>query len=1154
MRHSNISTILLCGSLLATGALMAQIGGGGSIQGAVTDQTGAMIPGATVVATHVATGVRTSRQSTGAGIYVVSPLVAGEYTVSVTAPGFQSLVQEKVMVDALSVVGLNLTLKVGAAAEQVTVSDTPPALSTQDARLGQTIRNEEYSSLPLAMGSGTPRNPLAFAFLLPGVTNTSRWGNTLGAQDFSNDLYVEGIAITNSVQQGEGRNLSLGISVEAVDQFQAETAGAAVQYNGQGVQNYVIKSGTNQYHGSAFNYFRNTVLDARGFFPLTRPQQNQNEFGFTLGGPVSKNRIFFFSSYDGYKYRAGTRSTFMSIPAAAARRGDFSGFPVPIYDPATTSCPAGGACSRQAFPGSIIPSSRISPISNFFQAELPVPSNANLQNNYLGSVPTGFNNWNTTNKVDLNLSEKHRFGLLFATGKRSQSTPYRGNTLPLPYAVTRLVDEITATAQARHTWVLSPNLVSQLSFGFARLNVPIINATIEGKWPQRAGLKGLPPGEADSSFPEVSFGGPNSPQGWRGTDARAFDEALNTFTLQDNVQWIRGKHALTFGFQLQRMQANEKERTYGSLATFAFSNNQTAGFNAAGTLLTATGNSYASYLLGGLSGTGITEDFVVGTGGRFRTYAWWAQDDVRLTSRLTLNLGLRYDLAEPYKEVRDRWSGMNPDLPNPAAAGRPGAIEFVGFGDNSCRCRTPIAQYYRMFGPRLGLAYQFSAKTVLRVSYAIMYTRRGAVGGRGGARNGTGLLGFSASPSFPSIDGFTPGYYWDSGVPAYQKAPFFDPGLNAGFTTTRPTGSGVTFGDPTIGGRPPRYQNWSFGLQHAVSTATTVGISYVGSNGHNLGGGGRGIYSNQIRPNYLALGNLLQARATAASIASARAVFPEIGLPFANFSPNATIAQMLRPFPQYSGVGDVWGDVANSKYNSMQVTLTQRRWNGLSLNWNYTFARVMDDTAGSRSAYNWTTEKAVATQDIAHIVNGTFVYRLPFGAGHSLGGSRLLRHLAGGWQLSGITQLSTGQPLGAIGAACNLPNAGGCYADFNRAFSGPVRINGDYGNGDIRGSSPPSFIDRGAFASPAAFQYGDTPRTLAFGLRGTHRINQDLSLRREFRIRENLRFSLQADAINAFNMVYFGGINSNITNASFGRISSQANSPRTVQLAARVDF
>jgi hypothetical protein len=306
-------------------------------------------------------------------------------------------------------------------------------------------------------------------------------------------------------------------------------------------------------------------------------------------------------------------------------------------------------------------------------------------------------------------------------------------------------------------------------------------------------------------------------------------------------------------------------------------------------------------------------------------------------------------------------------------------------------------------------------------------------------------------------------------------------------------------------------------------------------------------------PKYLRLGNLLQSNATAANIAAAKAIFPEVGLPYANF--NGTIGQMLRPFPQYQGVSDIWGDVANSKYNSLQLTLTQRRWQGLSVNWNYTFSRVMDDTAGSRSAYNWGLEKAVALQDITHIMNATWVWQMPFGVHGAIGnGIPIVRHIIGDWQVSGITQFSTGQPLGSITAACNLPNAGGCYADYNRSFTGPVRINGEYGEGDILGSAPTSFIDRNAFASPAPYTYGDTPRTLAYGLRGSHRFNQDVSVRRDFNVREGMRFSLQADAINVLNSVYFGGIGTNITSANFGRVSSQANSPRSLQLAARFSF
>src|SRR5258708_10059758 len=274
-------------SLVIALPALAQIGGSGSIQGVVSDPSGAVIPGATVVATNVATGVKTTRPTTDAGYYVLSPLAPGEYTVSASVQGFQTLTQEHIVVDALSTVGLNLTMKIGASAEQVTVVDAPPQVNTWDARMGQTIRNEQYPALPLAMGNA-PRDPVSFVSLMPGFTgavgNTA--GSVLGAQGNSGEVYVEGMPITNPALQGEARNLSLGVSVESVDQFQLETAGAAVEYQGQGATNFVVKSGTNAYHGAAYEFFRNTLLDARGFFGRTPPAQHQNQNGVKRGRAV----------------------------------------------------------------------------------------------------------------------------------------------------------------------------------------------------------------------------------------------------------------------------------------------------------------------------------------------------------------------------------------------------------------------------------------------------------------------------------------------------------------------------------------------------------------------------------------------------------------------------------------------------------------------------------------------------------------------------------------------------------------------------------------------------------------------------------------------------------------------------------------------------
>jgi len=392
-----------------------------------------------VIATNVATKVESTRQTNEAGLYVISPLPPGEYTVSVSATGFQTLIQAKVIVDALSTVSVNLTLKVGAVADTVTVADAPPELNTSDARLGTTIRNELYTNLPLAMGAAVlgsgigqgPRNPGSFIFLLPGVSEGNRWGTINGAQGFSKDVFIEGVPITDPIQQGEGRTISLGISVEAVEQFQVETSGTGVEFNGQGSENYTIKSGGSQFHGKGFEYFRNTVLDARGFFPSVRPVEHQNEFGATLGGPILKRKLFFFFSYDGWRYRVDSPSQLASVPTLKMRQGDFSELPVAIYDPLTTRT-VNGQSVRDPFPGNIIPPDRISKISQVYQSLLPAPTSSGLQNNYLGSVPVAYNSDSFNAKVDYNLTANQRLSGLYTHGKRSQPGPYREVTTAFP--------------------------------------------------------------------------------------------------------------------------------------------------------------------------------------------------------------------------------------------------------------------------------------------------------------------------------------------------------------------------------------------------------------------------------------------------------------------------------------------------------------------------------------------------------------------------------------------------------------------------------------------------------------------------------------------------------------------------------------------------
>ncbi|MBI1764580.1 MAG: TonB-dependent receptor [Acidobacteria bacterium] len=1171
---------LLFLALFTAPLALAQIGGAGSIQGVISDATGAVVPAAAVTATNLATGVKLTRQTTAAGLYVLTPLPPGEYTVSVTATGFKPLVQEKVIVDALSTVGLNLALQVGATTDTVTVTSAPAQLSTSDARLGTTMRNELYTNLPLAMGTAVagsgigqgPRNPGAFIFLLPGVSEGNRWGTINGAQGFSKDVFIEGVPITDPIQQGEGRTISLGVSVEAVEQFQVETSGTGVEFNGQGSENYTIKSGKSEFHGSGFEYLRNTSLDARGFFPSIRPVEHQNEFGATIGGPIVKKKAFFFFSYDGWRYRVTSPTQFVSLPTLKMRQGDFTELPVAIYDPLTTVAVAGGF-SRTQFSDptrattanplglNIIPANRISSISKVYQSLLPNPTTTGIANNYLGSVPVAYNNNSYNAKVDYNLTANQRLSGIYTHGKRSQPGPYRETSagtpqsaLPLPYTDTRLVEEIPTVIQGKHSWTINSALVNQLSFGFNHLFVPITNATSDGKWSTKSGLKGLPAGDASDAFLEAAFGGPNAPAGWRGTGSRDFEDNNYNYTLQDSLLWVKNKHSFKFGFQYQRTSDHTKTNDTGSLLTTNFSNLQTAGFNATGGLLSGTGNAYASYLLGALNSATVNEDAVVLTYAQFSSYAWWVADDFKVNSRLTLNLGLRHDIMLPYTERDSYFTFLDITAPNPAAGGLPGALRFGGKrapSAISCNCDQIINTYYKAFGPRLGFAYAWNDKTVVRGGYGMMYSRSGAVGGRDGARIGTGLTGINANAPIVSPNGsFTPALYWDNGIPAYAKGPIYDQTYQTGFNGTG-SGGAVTFGDPYS--QPPRYQNWNLSVQRSLTNSLVVTAAYVGSNGKQLRGGGRGIYSNQLDPKYLVLGNLLTQTATPANVTAAAVIVPGVKLPFATFA--GTIAQMLRPFPQYNSVSDVYGNVGQSNYNALQLSIQQRLSNGLTFNFNYTRSKALGTINGNRSAY--IQEKHLSTTDQPNILNAFYSYELPFGKGRMFEPKNIVaRSAVSGWQISGITRYATGAPLGPFTANCNVPQAGTCWASYNPNFTGPVRINGAWGNGNVLGAvaGATPFIDVNAFISPASFTYGNTPATGAYGLRNPHFVNQDLSLSRNFYLHENLKFAFGADAFNIFNVVRFGSINTNITSASFGKVGSQANLPRVFQFKLRLEF
>lgn len=1155
--------------VLAGARLQGQIAGNGEIEGTITDPSGAVVPGASVVATNMATGIRTSTLTTGAGLYVLSPLAPGAYSISVTAKGFQTLVQQNLTVNALSVMGLNLALKVGLSTEQVTVTAAPPPLNTTNETLGITIDNKSYTALPLAM-SGGPLAADGIITLLPGVQSFPLAGagfSINGGAPYTNEIYVNGLPVVNNQGTGMNQPLDLGFSVETIDQFKIDTNGTPAMYQGQGSENFELKSGTNQLHGNLYEYIRNTVFDAAGYFNPTTPIEKQNEFGGTIGGPVLKNRIFYFGNYDGYRLRQLAQFAYNSLPTTAERTGDFSALPVPIYDPQTTTCASNGLCTRQPFPGNIIPPGRISSISSMLQSFLPSPINGNLQSNYLGGLEPGVNQNRYLAKVDATLTQSDKiYGFANWGSYTNPTLPPGGTVLPLPYASARYTVQNSDVDGFGYTHVFSANLVNEINAEYDRLVQFTLDPTVGGGWAAKVGLTGLPPGFASDTFPPVSFGGPNAPTSWAiNGNTSEYRHINNTYGLGDTLQWSHGRQNLYVGTQLSYEQVGQN--LYSGVVNFGFTNTETAGFSPSGTLLTSTGNSYASYLLGAVNNASLNAyaSTLTEAGLDNGAYSFFAQDNMKVIPRLTLNLGLRYDIYTPAVEQHNRESWLNPNEPNPAIGGYPGALEFAGYGQYSCNCRTPIPTRFGNIGPRFGFAYSINQKTVLRGGYGIFYVQGGASGGSGQTL-GTTQLGYSASPSVTSLDGgISPAFNWNSGFPAYIQPPFIDPTLNTGFNTATPSGGGIkSYGDYFHASRAPYTQDWSLTIERELPRSVILNVSYSASVSHFLPTSiGLGIYSDQIQPQYLALGNLLQASATSTNVAAAQAIIPGVHLPYANFS--GTIGQMLKPFPQYSSIGVVYPLVGNSSYNSLQVSAQKSISKGLNFLISYTFSKEIDDSGSNnnlangsfsagRTAYNARIERTVGIANIPNTVVASYVYDLPFGAGHSWGsGNPVMRAVVSDWRIAGIQTYRQGIPLGPFTGACNAPYTGACYVNYNPNFSGHVRINGNYGSGYIKGALRP-YIDVNAFSNPPAYTFGDTPRTQPYGLHNPPYFDEDFSLSRSFPIRDRMNLQLEASAFNAFNRTELGSINTNITSASFGTIASQVNGARNLQFQAKVTF
>jgi hypothetical protein len=1182
--------LLLVSGLLSAALVISASGQttNGNIQGTVVDPSDAAVGGATVTARNMDTGLTVAATTTGAGVYALPNLPPGRYEITVEMSGMKKYVQAGVTVATNSTVGLDVQLQVGSATESVTVTSDAAQLETETSDIGSTVQNTLVANLPLEV-SGTIRNPVQFITLVPGfVGNVGNDPGSNSTDDFKvnggqmggTDVLVDGVSIS---LVSPNTQWNKGVSAEGVQEFKVLQSNFAPEFgeSGDGIVNLTMKSGTNDFHGSAYDFLRNRALDANAWTlntqnafnravgnPLSpKPVDTQNDFGFTVGGPVyiphlynGKNRTFFFFDYEGFRFHTGTSGPTSYIPEAF-RNGDFSALlpATQLYDPTT----------HNPIPGNILsndPNYTPSAVMTEVFALLPATSGA-LTNNVFdrSTSTTQANLWDL--KIDHNISDKQRVSFGFDydntnTGGSSILGPFLGSHTP----------QDTRYARFSHNYIFSPTVVNQFLVGFSRRFRTEASNGLGQNWPQKLGLTGV----ADTTFPCIKFIGTNYQDILNNCGDSQF--ADNVYQVNDSVSVVRGKHTWKFGGGLRAMQFNVRRLTQSS-GEFHF--------DAAETSLNGSGGYAVASALFGLVNNG-TLNYGHTLGVRYKDFSFFGQDTYKTTSRLTLNYGLRYDLDLPAREAHDRFSEVDPTLPNPAAGGIPGAYVYYGNGQGRNGKTRLQDTYTKSFGPRVGFAYSINDKTVLRGGYGIFYEP---------LKEG----------SFADFDSL--GFFNVEGLSVGNGAPFqIDNGFphllppSGPFTPEGQNGNGNVILVPRNSGRPADIQSWNLDVQRQITKNLQASVAYVGSKGTHLPA--LNAIPNQTNPGLLPFFGTFSSELTTDSSCLAGAPPPApqcpnaiaagVQRPYANFT--GPIDQVFRPFPQYGDFNQEDNSftpdrTGNSTYHAMQAQVNKRFAQGLSFLVSYTVSKNITDADSSgpgvagfmganawigQNSYDRRAEKAVSELDTPQSLVASFFYELPMGRGKPVVNSGgWANRIVGGWSVSGILSYQSGLPT-AVYAPC-----GGTAGDVLFAgchFTGSARVNvipgvKETNRGDVNPFTTP-FFNASAFSAPAPLTFGDEPRTLAsartFGGR-----NENITIGKKTNIvGERATIDFRAEFFNIFNRHILqqpggpGGFgpkldtpfvpasytpNGQAFASGFGAISS-ASGPRTIQFGLKIEY
>jgi hypothetical protein len=1127
--------------------------GRGRIEGVVLDPTGARVPGAKVQVIQIETNSTLDFATNEQGLYLAASLPAGTYRVVVRKENFGSIVREPVIVGSEVVVRVDFSIRPGAVAESVTVTGEAPILDVSTASSASSLTSDIVESLPI-ISSGSKRNITQLLMNLPGLTSynpndkeSATWAPRVnGSLTGNTEAFIDG-GPGSGISTGRGALEEVGPSVEMVGEFSLVANAFNAEYGGFGnwFTNVTIKSGTNDFHGSVFNHYANNKLKARSFFQPRITAGNQNEGGVTLGGPVilpkiynGRNKTFFFVSEGLYFTRNGPSLDFRTIPTPEFKRGDFSklvnaaGAQIPIFDPASTAADGKGSFVRTPFPNNAIPDASISPAARKMIAFMPDPDipGALVQNFYsrsfAGTMWPFFNNYVTTAKVDHSISTKQKLSVLYTNQIRHRQLQGQGqgwvDRLPWGAAQENPLDHIifqganSWRVRLNHDYIIKPTMLNHVTVSVDRYINLGPNGTAGGGWNEKLGIKGFP--RDNGSFPAVTFsGGTAAPMNLgRAYDFRSFEMRTR---IDESITWTRGTHSMKFGFYYARNQINTL--SLGSISgAFTFNNTLTSQPNA-GSNYALWGHSFASFLLGGVGNASTTLTDMIGS--RIHTMAVFAQDDWRVTSKLTLSYGLRWDYTRPPFEVNGKLSSFVPELKNPGANGLPGALAFAkNYGQPF------MDPWKRGFGPRLGMAYQMGDKTVLRASGGIYYATPSL---------GINSTGYTNTPSFGSPDGYTPVYNWDTG--AFPQNFSIPPILDPSFVN----GQAVTW-IPRNRSRLPQIASWTFGIQRQLGTHTSLDVSYIGSRSTHLD---IGTSLNVVNADKLALGSLLQQSITSAAAVAAGYTQPFPG--FANQTGANTVAQALKPFPQYTAVNVSAGPDGIGKMDSLQIRGNKRFSGGLTV---VSFLTWMKSLTNNAAQYPLDRNMGISVDSTAvPVVFGfTWTYDLPFGEGKALvrSSNAVVNRLVSGWSINGFLRYQSGNAL-SVSSPNTMAALGYSTKYANYVGGTPTLVT----NPREFEPSANRYLNSAAFAVPGTFAFGNLAPTLDW-LRGFSSKSESIQVSKLTRIQERVRLELTLDLSNPFNFHRWLNPGTNISDSlNFGRVTG-AGDGRSTQISAKVTF